>query len=84
MENTARVVDIEQIDISIQMLEKYVQDDSIKPIISILNELKKNSDDESLLKKLAETLKNLGIIQGAVLTYAPYVGILVSNDLFDD
>ena len=84
MENTARVVDIEQIDISIQMLEKYVQDDSIKPVISILNELKQNSDDESLLKKLAETLKSLGIIQGAVLTYAPYVGILVSNDLFDD
>jgi hypothetical protein len=84
MENTARIVDIEQIDISIQMLEKYVQDDSIKPIISILNELKKNSDDESLLKKLAETLKSLGIIQGAVLTYAPYVGILVSNNLFDD
>ena len=77
-------VNIERIAESIQMLEQYVQDPSIKPVISILEELKQDSDNQSLLKKLAVTLNDIGIVQGAVLTYAPYVSILVSDDCFGD
>ena len=84
MADTTHNIDIEKIDVSIQMLEQYVQDPSIEPVKSILEELKQDSGNESLIKKLGDTVQNLGIIQGAVLTYAPYISILISNDLFEN
>jgi len=81
---TETKVDIEKIDISIQMLEQYVQDPGIEPVISILKELKQDPGNGSLIEKLTDTFNNLGIVQGAVLTYAPYICVLVSNNLFED
>ena len=79
-----RKADATKIEESIQLLNKYVNDANIKPVILVLDELKRDPDNESLIAKLADTLKTIGVMQGAVLTYAPYIAILISYDLFDD
>ncbi len=84
MTNITRNVDAERIEESIQMLRQYVKEKSIEPVLSVLEAMKKDPDNESLLKQLYETFNALDIVQGAVLTYAPYVAILVANDLFED
>ena len=84
MNNITRKADAKEIETSIQLLNKYVTDEIIKPVISVLEELKRDPDNESLIVKLADTLNTIGVMQGAVLTYAPYLSILLSYDLFDD
>jgi len=82
--NFTNDIDSERVDDAIQSLKKYVEDTSIEPLLSVLEALKKAPDDESLLAQLINTFNELGIVQGAVLTYAPYIAILVSDNLFDD
>jgi len=77
-------IDTVKLDISIKLLKQYVNDSSIEPLISALEAVKKDPDNESLLEALADAFAALGIIQGAVLTYAPYLSFILSNDLFDD
>jgi len=77
-------VDIGKIDASIEALNKFVKDESIEPLISLLEELKIDPDNESLLLQLSDTFKALGIIQGAVLTYAPYISLLLAYDIFEN
>jgi len=77
-------VDPAKIEISIQLLRQYVKESSIEPMISVLEEMAKDPDNESLLAQLNETFGALDIVQGAVLTYAPYIIILVSDDCFGD
>ena len=77
-------VDAEKIGISIELIKQYINDSSVDPVIVLLESLQQDPSNEALRKQLAKTLKGLGIIQGAVLTYAPYVAILVSIDLFED
>lgn len=84
MNNITRKADATEIETSIQLLNKYVNNEIIKPVISVLEELKKDPDNESLIVKLADTLNTIGVMQGAVLTYAPYISILISYDLFED
>ena len=84
MNDFARKVDATEIETSIQMLNKYVKDEIIKPVILVLEELKKDPDNESLIVKLVDTLNTIGVMKGAVLTYAPYIAILISYDLFED
>lgn len=77
-------IDIVQIEESIQMLKTYVDDASIKPFISILEGLREEPDNESLSAKLYNEFQNLGINQGAVLTYAPTLYDLIVDDPFND
>ena len=72
------------LDNAIEMLNKYATDSSIKPLISILEELQKDPDNESLLAQLTDTWRNLGIYQGTVLTYVPYFFTLIPDDIFGD
>jgi hypothetical protein len=74
-----RDIDVEQLDNAIKMINTYVQDDHVKPLITVLEAMKQEPGDESMLKKLYDTLNELGILQGAVLTYAPYINYLVSD-----
>ena len=77
-------IDTVKLDISIKLLKQYVNDSSIEPLISAIEAVIKEPDNESLLEALADAFAALGIIQGAVLTYAPYVCSLVSDNLFGD
>ena len=77
-------VDAAKINASIEALKQYVKDASIDPLISLLEALKQDPNNESLLLQLSDTFKALGIIQGAVLTYAPYISLLLAYDLFEN
>jgi hypothetical protein len=84
MKNATDNIDVADIDNAIQVLNKYTKEPSIKPLISILEELKKDSCNESLLEQLADTWRNLGVFQGTVLTYVPYFYTWIPDDIFGD
>jgi hypothetical protein len=76
--------DPRSIEESLVMLERYVPSDDILPLTSVLRELAEKPNDGALLARLAEAVDNLGILQGAVLTYAPVITGLLSDDPFSD
>jgi hypothetical protein len=84
MSNITGNMSVEKIDDAIQMLTTFTNEASLKPLISILKELKQNPHSESLSAKLTETWRNLGIYQGTVLTYVPYFYTLIPDDIFGD
>ncbi len=72
-------IDPKKIDTSIELIKKYIKDDKVQPVIVALEALKQDPSNEALLIKLTDTLNSIGIMLGAVLTYAPYVGLLISE-----
>ena len=77
-------IDASKIEESIAMLEQYIDSEELVPLVGILRELSEKPDDEALLARLSEVVDSLGILQGAVLTYAPAVAGLLSDDPFRD
>jgi hypothetical protein len=75
-------VSVENIVIAIQMLSQYMDAEEINPLLSALEAIKEEPENESNLGLLVETFDNLGPLQGAVLTYAPYVNFLLTDDSF--
>ena len=71
-------VRIDDIDVSIQMLRQYLEGDDIEPLLAALEALK--TEPEAGMPRLVRAFDALGPRQGAVLTYAPYIGILLSYD----
>lgn len=84
MKNATDGIDVADIDNAIHMLNKYANETSIKPLISILEALKEDSGNESLLAQLTDTWRKLGVYQGTVLTYVPYFYTLIPDDIFGD
>ena len=79
-----QTTDVARIDESIEALKKYVNDPAIEPLISALEALKKDPDNKALLEAMTAAFAGLGIAQGAVLTYAPYVGLILTDDIFGE
>ena len=84
MSNFTDNMNVGKIDDAIQMLNTYAKEASLKPLISILEALKLDLYNESLLAELTNTWRNLGVYQGTVLTYVPYFYTLISDDIFGD
>jgi len=84
MSNITDNMNVEYIDDAILMLNTYAKEDSLKPLISILEALKLDLYNESLSAELTNTWRNLGVYQGTVLTYVPYFYTLISDDIFGD
>jgi hypothetical protein len=80
--NNAKPVNVASIDSSIRMLEQHLDTEEIKPLLSALEALKVEPENESYFGQLVNAFDDLGPQQGAVLTYAPYVSILLSDDPF--
>ena len=76
-----RTDDLEE---SIRMLRDYVGDDDIAPLMAALEALLQNPTNIEARKNVFNAFDALGPRQGAVLTYAPYVGILMSGDPYDN
>jgi hypothetical protein len=77
-------IDPSKIEEAISMLQLYIGSEELAPLFAVLRELPENPGDEALLARLSEAVDNLGVMQGAVLTYAPVVAGLLSDDRFDD
>ncbi|MGA7593703.1 MAG: hypothetical protein WCA64_00770 [Gallionella sp.] len=84
MSNIADNMNVEKIVGAIQMLNAYAKEDSLKPLISILEALKQDPANESLSAELTAAWRNLGVYQGTVLTYVPYFYTLIPDDIFGD
>ena len=77
-----KTANVEGIENSITMLETYVNNEEIQPLITALKSLKQAPQDRSKLVEVATVFNQLGSSQGAVLTYAPYISIMLSDDPF--
>ena len=69
---------------AIQQLNMYVAVEDIQPLLFAMEALKLEPKNEAHLKQMENAFNALGITQGAVLTYAPYIGLLLSDDPFDN
>jgi len=69
----------ERIEESVEMLRTYLGGDEFAPFLALLEKLAAVPDNESLQIEVVNAFNALGPTQGAVLTYAPYVGILMSD-----
>jgi len=84
MSNPSGAADLQQIEISIMMLKQYLADDDIAPLVKVLESLAADPRNEALLGRLSDLFDGLGPLQGAVLTYAPYISIVLAGRQFDD
>jgi len=83
MTNNTRKINPVEIGVSIEQIKKYINDGSVDPVIAVLEKLQQDPANAKLLIQLADTLNSIGIFQGAVLTYAPYVNLITSDDPFE-
>lgn len=84
MSSPSPLVDLQRVETSIRMLKQYLAEDDIAPLIDVLESLAADPHNETLLAQLSDVFDGLGFLQGAVLTYAPYISIVLAGDLFDD
>ena len=84
MSKLSRPIDAQRINESQLMLKQYLDAETLAPLLDVLNEMAENPEDEALLDRLSETVDSLGIMQGAVLTYAPYIALVLSEYRFID
>ena len=80
--NKGQVVNVSEVENAIHMLETYVTDETVKPLLSALQQLKAEPQNESHQQQVVDAFNGLGITQGAVLTYAPYISVFLSDDPF--
>lgn len=75
-------IDVEKIEGTIQMLNEHLEPQDVEPLVSALEALKQDPYSEANLQQVLHAFNELGPYQGAVLTYAPYVSILLYDDPF--
>jgi len=74
-------VKAERVEEDITMLKTYLDEDDIKPLIDSLETLKTEPQNEAAFQKVMDAYNDLGISQGAVLTYASYLKVLLSKSI---
>jgi len=79
---TRKPVSVANVDSAIQMLNQHLDAEEIKPLLTALEALREDPENESCFAQLVKAFDDLGPLQGAVLTYAPYVSVLLSDDPF--
>ncbi len=71
-----------RIGASIEQLQQHLGADDIAALLAVLEAMKRDPQDSALMEQLSSAFNGLGIIQGAVLTYAPYLAVILSDDPF--
>jgi len=84
IKNKGQPVKVADIDIALRMLKSYIDTQEINPLLSALETLKTDTQNEAYQAQVIDAFNDLGILQGAVLTYAPYLNIFVSDNPFGD
>jgi hypothetical protein len=75
-------VNPKRVEEDIIMLKTYLKEDDIQPLLGLLEALKEEPQNQAAFQKVVDAYNELGINQGAVLTYAPYLKVLVSHTLW--
>ncbi len=75
----AKNVDPARIDSAIEMLNAQLGPEEIASFISVLETLKQDPNNPQLLGEVLQAFNELGPRQGAVLAYAPYISLLLSD-----
>ena len=65
---------------ALQMLKQNMQEDEVRSLILALEAVEVDPSNQGLMGKAVDAFNELGPNQGAVLTYAPYVSIILSDD----
>jgi hypothetical protein len=73
--NTARL------DEDITMLTTYLDENDISPLLDTLEALKAAPQNEAVFQKVVDTFNDMGALQGAILTYAPYLKVILSESI---
>ena len=76
-------VDVDSVVSSIKVLKQQLDADEIAPLVEVMEAIAAAPEDAALLDKLANVFDGLGVYQGAVLTYAPCLTVLLTDDPFD-
>ena len=84
MSNIPENMNVQNIEHALQMLNTYAKEESLKPLIAILEALKQDPKNETLSAKLTDTWRGIGVYQGTVLTYVPFFYTLIPDDIFGD
>jgi hypothetical protein len=66
----------------ISMLKTYLNESDIKPLLDALEHLEAEPANEAAFQKMMDAYNNLGFNQGAVLTYASYLKVIVSRSIW--
>lgn len=69
----------EGVEQDISMLKTYMNPAEIQAMLDALEELKAEPNNELVFEKVLKAFDELGFYQGAVLTYAPYLKVLLSR-----
>jgi len=77
-------LNVTNIDDSINILTTQANEPGLAPLISVLEALKQDINNETLQEQFFETWRNLGVYQGTVLTYLPFFYTLIPDDIFGD
>jgi len=77
-------IDAGEIAIAIDSLNTFMTDGGIEPLLSALETLKTEPLDADNQQRVLDAFDEIGILQGAALTYAPYLIIFLSDDPFGD
>jgi len=77
-------IKVADIDIAIQMLKTYLDIEDINLFLSALETLKTEPQNEAYQTQVVNAFNDLGVMTGAVLTYAPFLNVLISDDPFED
>lgn len=63
----------------VTMLKSYLDENDIKPLLDSLETLLAEPDNEAAFVKMLTVFNELGFHQGPVITYAPYIKVLVAE-----
>lgn len=72
-------VDVARLGEAISMLKQYVNPTEIEPLLSALTALQSTPNDVECQRNVAAVFNELGLLQGQVITYAPYITYLLSG-----
>ena len=77
-------IKVADIDIALHMLRLYLNAQDINGLLASLEALKTDPQNQAYQEQVIEAFNDLGPLQGAALTYAPYLNVFVSDDPFGD
>ena len=74
----------EDVAAAISMLTERLNADEIRPFLSALESLQSDPADDNHLARVVDEFRALGSLQGAVLSYAPYIISVLSDDPYEN